>query len=37
MFEISSSKCVELKYNVTSFENMAENVIKDLKELVAIE
>lgn len=33
----SAGKCFELKYNVTSFKNMAEKVIQDLKEITSIE
>lgn len=33
----STSKCFELKYNVTSFTNMAEKVINDLKEVISVE
>ena len=32
----STGRCFELKYKVTSFENMAETVIKDLKELISV-
>lgn len=33
----SSSKCYELTYDITSFENMAEKVISDLKEITKSE